>query len=597
MMKRNKRKGSKNLFYLVKRVFPIMWKACPGLFVLSTFFNALRGISIGYLIYLSAELYDGITAFVVKHTDSNVLGIVCFFGFITILGQILNAINIYIVQVIFDLIIMRVTEKIHIKASKIEVIKYENEEVYDELNKALQGAGDCLGLIFIVFTPFTFHLPLFLFMIWYFAKLNPLLIGLLILIFAPVVVSYIFKVKAKAKLEDEISGIRRVLDNLQQCVIGREYFKETRVLGAFDFLYKKYLDKLNELQRHEMVYQRKNTFIDIGSKVLTLIGYGTAILCIVYCVLDGSISIGAFAAIFTGISVLFDEIKGLVCDDIGESIMNLSTVGNLVNFLDSSEDSYTVCDSKQNQTHLLEIEGGFFRYPNSNKWVLKDINLKINEGEKIAIVGENGCGKTTLTKVLLGMYKLEKGNVFFEGVNVAEKNLKERFESKSAVFQNFQRYKLSLKDNICISCMGNGKHQMELNEALEKADYVNRPGCDESTILSAEFGGIDLSGGQWQRVAIARGIYRDCKFIVLDEPTSAIDPVEESRIYENFANVTEGKTAILVTHRLGAAKIADRIIMMKKGEILDFGTHNELMERCNEYYEFYKAQAQMYNGM
>jgi len=226
--------------------------------------------------------------------------------------------------------------------------------------------------------------------------------------------------------------------------------------------------------------------------------------------------------------------------------------------------------------------------------------LQVKAGETIAIVGENGAGKTTLVKLMTGIYLPAEGDVKIGGIDTSKISPQFLYSGISGVFQKYQRYKITLEENITISSMEykeNEKLKVDLERAISKSDLI----IDEEkfpkgyeTMLSREFDGVDLSGGQWQRIAIARGFYRGHNMIVLDEPTAAIDPVEETKIYRKFAEMSKGKTSIIVTHRLGSAKIANRIIVMDNGKISEIGTHEELMEKKGKYAQMYEAQSKWY---
>ncbi|WP_291580433.1 ATP-binding cassette domain-containing protein [Clostridium sp. UBA6640] len=227
--------------------------------------------------------------------------------------------------------------------------------------------------------------------------------------------------------------------------------------------------------------------------------------------------------------------------------------------------------------------------------------MQVKAGETIAIVGENGAGKTTLVKLMTGIYLPTEGGVKIGGIDTSKISPKFLYSGISGVFQKYQRYKITLKENITISSMKESedeKLKADLETAVSKSDLI----IDEEkfpngyeTMLSREFDGVDLSGGQWQRISIARGFYRDHNMIVLDEPTAAIDPVEETKIYKKFAEMSEGKTSIIVTHRLGSAKIANRIIVMDDGKIAEIGNHEELMEKKGKYAQMYEAQSKWYD--
>jgi ATP-binding cassette subfamily B protein len=224
--------------------------------------------------------------------------------------------------------------------------------------------------------------------------------------------------------------------------------------------------------------------------------------------------------------------------------------------------------------------------------VLDDISLIIRQGETLAIVGENGAGKTTLTKIIMGLYNPTSGTARYGENDIGNYVSKSRFNRVSGVFQNFVRYKLTARENIVISDVETAGDVMQAADEAG-AQFTNLPnGLD--TMLSRDFDGTELSGGQWQRIAIARGLYRNYDMIVLDEPTAAIDPIEESNIFRLFSESAKGKTAILVTHRLGSTKIADRILLMEAGRICELGTHEQLMQQNGKYAQMYREQASWY---
>ena len=208
-------------------------------------------------------------------------------------------------------------------------------------------------------------------------------------------------------------------------------------------------------------------------------------------------------------------------------------------------------------------------------------------------MGENGAGKSTLVRLLTGIYCPTQGRVLVGGLDTASYAPSSVLKGSSGVFQKYQRYKMTLQENVAISDITMGTNQSRIMLALKEAGFEkDRIGLDD--MISPEYDGVDLSGGQWQRVAIARGLYRGNGFIVLDEPTSAIDPIEETLIYKQFAHLAKGKCALVVTHRIGSARLADRIIVMDAGRIVEAGTHEELIARSGQYAKMWEAQAQWY---
>jgi len=284
----------------------------------------------------------------------------------------------------------------------------------------------------------------------------------------------------------------------------------------------------------------------------------------------------------------------LICRHIGGLSKEIGTVRNFLRFLDMPERKGTI--ERSSLDGGIVLENVSFRYPGAETNALENINLSIGKGETIAIVGQNGAGKSTLVKLLTGLYLPTEGTVKIGGVDTRNISLQSIYRGISGVFQKYQRYKMTLKENINISDL-DYSDQKQLQAAVEKADLelsqeTYPQGYD--TMLSREFDGVDLSGGQWQRIALARGFYRVHDLIVLDEPTAAIDPLEETRIYHKFAEISKGKTAVIVTHRLGSAKIADRIVVLDAGRVVAIGTHEQLMQEHGMYAKMYQAQAQWY---
>jgi len=242
------------------------------------------------------------------------------------------------------------------------------------------------------------------------------------------------------------------------------------------------------------------------------------------------------------------------------------------------------------------FEGVSFTYPGAERPALAGISLRITAGETLAVVGENGSGKTTLAKLILGLYRPNTGRIVVGEVPLRELASGSAYKNASCVFQDFQRYQLSLGDNVAISDLAklSISSDAEIQDALAAAgfcadDQQMTQGLD--TLISKEFGGTDLSRGEWQRLSIARAYYRSHQLIVLDEPTAAIDPFEEDRIYRDFMELKKNHTAVIITHRLGAVRLADRILVLKEGRIVGIGTHDRLVDESQYYRRLWTAQS------
>ncbi|MEJ6952297.1 ABC transporter ATP-binding protein [Natronospora cellulosivora (SeqCode)] len=340
-----------------------------------------------------------------------------------------------------------------------------------------------------------------------------------------------------------------------------------------------------------MAHRKKVAIIETFLSLLNIGGYIIIILLLTHYLRNGSITVGMFAAVYYSVAKIHN-LSNQLMSKLGVILKDVSLAVYLYELLDTNE--------KEGVEKTLEVDKDIklknvsFKYPGAKDKVLKNINLNIKAGETLAIVGENGAGKTTLTKIILGLYSPIEGSVYTGNKDISDYNKKSRFKYVSAVFQKFQHYKMTLKNNIRISDMySTGDMQQIIKEAGVNLNTQNLDnGID--TMLSREFNGSDLSGGQWQRVAIARGLFKIHDLIVLDEPTSAIDPLAESELYNKFAKLAREKTTILVTHRLASIKIADKIIVLDKGKIIEKGKHKTLIAQKGVYHNMFQEQSKWY---
>jgi len=296
--------------------------------------------------------------------------------------------------------------------------------------------------------------------------------------------------------------------------------------------------------------ERKTGFLELGMKIITLLGYGGVLIILFDALFKKDITIGAFTAAFISLDSFVGIMKELVYGSVGQLARNAGTVDNFISFMDMPERNGR--DVQLDFSSGIEVINASFKYPGAEKPALDNVSLKIAGGETLAVVGENGAGKTTLVRLISGLYLPTEGTVKIGGMSTKEAAAGSIFRGVSAVFQKYQKFKMTLHDNVSIN---DTESSDEADAAIQKAglslEKDNFPDGTE-TMLSREFNGIDLSGGQWQRVAIARGFYRVHDLIILDEPTAAIDRIEETRVFEKFAEISKGKTSIIVTHfRLG----------------------------------------------
>jgi ATP-binding cassette subfamily B protein len=595
-MLKNKTKDSINFFYMIKKIYPMCYKPQPGYFVYKQILSMLLNVFVGMNVMITQMFFDTVyNASLRKSTFYSAITALIIYVSFKLANDITNAMNSFSWNVQIAKILGYLNSKINKKSGLIDPVEYENPKRLDDINKAIKGAEPAVIFCFFTSGLITRYVTFFIFMGFYLVSLKSTLILCLLFVFVPAITAHILRSSVFSKLEDKAAPIRREFEAYQDAASGKNFYKETRNLGSFRYFKKLIENTVYSLNAAIWDAGKRSALIDLGLNTLSFIGYGGVLLLLLKNLLDGEISIGAFAAVYSSIGMLFGIMEEFT-SRIGTHADNFELIRNFLRFLIIPSDNRP--NLKINKRDNIVIENANFRYPNANKDALKNINLTIKPGETIAIVGENGAGKTTLVKLLTGLYKPTNGSVKIGKTDVNTTSYRSLFEKVSGVFQKYQRYALTLKENVQISDLKNECNENKVEETLEQ-NSINVKNKDIfpnglDTMLSREFDGIDLSGGQWQRIAIARGLYRDSDIIVLDEPTAAIDPIEESAIYKKFMKISEDKTAIIVTHRMGSAKIAERIIVMKDGEITEMGDHDKLLNDDGVYAEMYNAQSGWY---
>jgi len=377
----------------------------------------------------------------------------------------------------------------------------------------------------------------------------------------------------------------------------RDYMKELKAFGNANHLIDTYQTRLNERNReYERYFFRNLRKFLLGSNVTKIASIGNAIILLIL-FLDGQMSIGLFIAVSTLMfGGIYDSLAGCV-QIIRGSPMHINAFDFYDKFFDLSDESQGK-EAELPKSFDIEFRDVWFRYPGTDKDILKGLTMKISDGEKASIVGENGEGKSTIVKLLLGLFHPDKGDILVGGKNLDDYPLSVRTKIFGPVFQDFQRYSITLKENIGIGNIEELQNT-EMLMAAAKKGKVNlfaknfEEGYD--TLLGRDFeGGIDISGGQWQRIAIARAFMGSKPILLLDEPTSQLDPMAEADLYREFAEMVENKTAFFITHRLGATVITDKIFVIHGGKIEEIGTHETLMQTGGLYAEMFRAQKQWY---
>ncbi len=481
------------------------------------------------------------------------------------------------------------------KCAMQQTAYFEDTSFLDDINKAHEGVKNSVSLITGIVDTTLIYIPYFMIIGIYLYRLKPNLVIIIFLFSLPVMLSQMFKSRLYARLEDKAAPLRRECEHYEECIIGKEKLKETRLLGAYNFFIKRYKNKLETLNDEIINTQVKSIRIELLFKISALLGHILTLLLLIKYLFDGSISVGNFGAVLASTGMIMSMLEQMICYIIGNAMKRIGTVDNYLKFMNIKEqEEKKINYEKAPQIELKDVS---FSYPGSKLEAISNVSIKFESGEIVAIVGENGAGKSTLINLISGIYLPNKGGVYFNDQDTKSLDPKSLMKNISSIFQNFQRYKMTLQDNIIISDTSTTVINQCVENSLKEAD-LNVPSKvfpqGMNTMLSRDFDGVDLSGGYWQRVAIARGFYKQHNMILLDEPTAAIDPIEESKLYMKFIEFSRGKTSFIVTHRLALTKMADKIVVMDKGKVVQIGTHKELISINGKYQELYNSQSKWY---
>ena len=390
-----------------------------------------------------------------------------------------------------------------------------------------------------------------------------------------------------------------------------------RLYSAYEFLsvdYKSgkdiriYGKKLPRKHNKEMskdlseMYKEVGKTFGIGNGIPSLISnitIGAIYLYVGWKAIIGAITIGEIVQYTAAISILFEGVNNII-NAISSTVANKVYFNELFGFLGLDGGKYMgsiPMEKRLDNKYRIEFKDVSFKYPGTRKYVLKNINLKLDVGERLAIVGMNGSGKTTFIKLLIRLYDPTEGQILLNGIDIKNYDYDEYLKIFSVVFQDFKLFSFGLGQNVGANIEYNKNRAIQCLKEVgfnRRIDTLKK-GLDTPLYRDFDENGMEISGGEAQKIAMARAIYKDRPFIILDEPTAALDPISEFEIYTKFDEIVGDKTAIYISHRLSSCRFCDDIVVFHEGEIIQRGTHDELLkEKEGKYYELWNAQAQYY---
>jgi ATP-binding cassette subfamily B protein len=484
-------------------------------------------------------------------------------------------------------------------ATRLDLQSFEDPAFHDVLERARQQATDRVGMLNamgrLLLQSITL-ISLSLGVIFY----SPWLFVLLVVCIVPAFMGESHFAFLGYSLAHEITPVRRELDYLRLIGTSKENAKEVKLFGLGGHLHDRYalltgkiIGKNISLTRHRLLWG--SIFAVFGS-----IGYYGSYVFLVWQALQGRITVGTLIFLTGSIAGASTQLQGVfsLFSHIADQALHLT---DLVDFLKVQP----TIRSRPNALHVPQpIRQGFefrdvsFRYPGTSRTILKNLNFRLEPGEHVALVGENGQGKTTLVKLLARLYDPSSGAIYLDGKDLREYSVEELHKEIGVIFQDFVRYDMPARMNIGVGRIDRLDDDEALWIAAEKsrADrLLTRFSHGLDQMLGRRFeGGVDLSGGEWQKFALARAYLRDAQVLILDEPTAALDAVAESEVFARFDDLSRDKMALLISHRFSTVRKSDRIVVLEDGQIYEEGTHDQLVARHGRYASLFELQAASY---
>ncbi|MEW6733922.1 MAG: ABC transporter ATP-binding protein [Acidobacteriota bacterium] len=524
-----------------------------------------------------------------------------------LLQELINSIVRWIGDDVQERLKARLQKRLLEKASRLPLVNFEEPTFYDKLQRAQQGLDTRLFSTIENLFPIPSLLVTAVSLLLYVGSAHLLFPIILLVGLLPLHISSLHSSLKQFLLDRKQTADTRMLNYLSELMINREAAAEIRLFGLQEYLLKKRQQLFSRLRDERLGMASTQARSLLRSALVEQLTYGSVILGVVMLILRGRLSIGHFAAYLSAAERFRDSVSTLLAG-IGNIHNDLRYIGDLLDYLDMVEEqvnSHTEIAARSIEVSAdipeIRFEDVSFHYAGSDRPVLAGVNLLLHPREHVALVGQNGAGKTTLAKLLLGLYRPTIGRITVDGVELSQIDLDQWRNRVTAVFQDFVRYELTVKENIGFGDLRqlHNNDAIQLAAAKSSADAVaiNLPLAYETPLGSTYFQeGQQLSMGQWQKLAIARAYLRDAAILVLDEPTASLDARAEAEIYHQFHRISRGRSVLFISHRLASARLADRILFLEDGQIVEEGAHNQLIESNQRYAHLYASQAALYQS-
>ncbi len=579
----------------------MVWDAGPTLTAVSLVLRLFAALMPVSLLWVSKLIIDRVVAVVSRHqgTPPDMWWLLGLEFVLACSSNILARAIDYCDALLAEQFTKKISVRIIAHSTRLDLQSFEDPVFADKLERARVQSTDRLSMLAgigrmgqQIITLVSLAAAVFLF--------SPLLLLLLFVCTVPAFLGESHFAMLGYSLAHQLTPMRRELDYLRVLGASKESAKEVKIFGLGSYITDRYRDISDQIfvRNRDLVTRR----VRAGSllAIIGAAGYYGAYALVVFRTLSGALTVG-------DLTLLAGAIAG-TSSNIQAVFSTFSSIADQALFLTDLLEFFAVQPAICSPAHPLPaprpIRQGFefrkvgFQYPGTKRKILQDLDFRLEPGNRVALIGENGQGKTTFVKLLARLYDPTEGAIFLDGNDLRDYNVEELGREIGVIFQDFMRYEMTARENIGVGRIEELKNQDRLTLAAQKSlasDVIEKLAGGMDQLLGRRFeGGVDLSGGEWQKFALARAYMREAQVLILDEPTAALDARSEYEVFRRFADLTEGRMAVLISHRFSTVRMADSILVLEQGAIREQGTHDQLMARSGRYAEMFDLQAAGY---
>lgn len=589
------------------RLFQLVWAAAPGALVVRLILTLSSSLIPATQIYISKLIVDqvvalvGASAAVTAITQSLLPLVAAGFGFL-LLQAVLQQLDGYVTQVMSDRFLLHANTQLLTQATRLDLAHYESSEFHDILERAQQSGSSYPMRVLQLSVTLLGQVTRLLGLLALLLRFNPLVFALLLLSALPTFWVSVRFSERRFWMTRRQTHSRRLADYFGKILTEPQFVKEVRLFNLGDYLVERYHVIREDFNQESKLLARRQGVAQVSLEIISAVGFYGAYALVLWEAVRGLVTIGDLTLYAGTFQQAQAATAGILLTVATLYEFNLY-VSQYFEFLDLTPQVVNPPKPKPFPRPLREglvLQNVYFTYPGSDTPTLKNISLSVAPHECIALVGLNGSGKTTLLKLLTRLYDIDRGLITLDDVPLSAFKLADLRQNIGVLFQDFARYEISAKDNIGFGNLPNRDDQGQIYRAATDAGasgVIDELAKGYDTVLGKMFtGGVDLSGGQWQKIGLARAFMSQAQVLILDEPTAAVDAIAEHDLFERFRQLTQGKMTFLVSHRFSTVRMADRIVVLEKGEVIETGTHEQLMAEKGRYEEMFRLQAESYTA-